>query len=459
MKRLGLLVFLLIGEQGFCFKSQSVFDGERIRFSVEFSPLEIKQEGTYSLVSSAECDDSFTQDRPRLPIKSIFLLIPPNSSVRNIKIIPEKVQIKGEYVIPEVSPPIPISQDPQSAIRDPQFFMGVFPEEVAEVSNIQHFKGYSILPLILYPAQYDSKALYWNKKIEIEIEIEKPKIASTPSFYREDEETIKGLVANPDLLSSYKRIQNSEFRIQNYQYVVITDESLATSFQPLIDSKIQKGLTATITTTSWIYANYTGRDNQEKIRNFIKDYYTYYSTEYILLGGDVEVVPYRGVYAKVDKYTESNMPCDLYFSCLDGDWDGDKDNIFGELTDEVDLMPEVYVGRAPVNTGTETEGFVNKVISYIGSPTSSHLLDLLLIAYEADATSDCKVIKEEIASFIPIYFQVEKEYESEGGVSMDRVIAQIEDGVGIINHDGHANYQVIPPFGSSVTDGRPIVSS
>ena len=50
--------------------------------------------------------------------------------------------------------------------------MGVFPEEVAEVSNIQHFKGYSILPLILYPAQYDSKALYWNRKIEIEIEIE-----------------------------------------------------------------------------------------------------------------------------------------------------------------------------------------------------------------------------------------------------------------------------------------------
>ena len=125
---------------------------------------------------------------------------------------------------------------------------------------------------------------------------------------------VKDLVANPDLLSSYKKIQITDYRlpITDYQYIIITSPELANSFQPLIDSKIQKGLTATITTTSWIYANYTGRDNQEKIRNFIKDYYTYYSTEYILLGGDVEVVPYRGVYAKVDKYTESNMPSDSY---------------------------------------------------------------------------------------------------------------------------------------------------
>ena len=42
-----------------------------------------------------------------------------------------------------------------------------------------------------------------------------------------------------------------------------------------------------------------GQDNPEKIRNFIIQEYQGSGVEYVMLGGDVEVVPYRGFYCHV----------------------------------------------------------------------------------------------------------------------------------------------------------------
>lgn len=53
---------------------------------------------------------------------------------------------------------------------------------------------------------------------------------------------------------------------------------------------------ARIIDVAWIYANYIGYDNPEKIRNFIIDAYTNWNTTYCLLGGDIAVVPHRLLY-------------------------------------------------------------------------------------------------------------------------------------------------------------------
>ena len=48
--------------------------------------------------------------------------------------------------------------------------------------------------------------------------------------------------------------------------------------------------------------------------------------------------------------TETNLPTDEYFACLDGPWNGDGDSNWGEANDgigggDIDLTAEVYVGR------------------------------------------------------------------------------------------------------------------
>ncbi|HAW50136.1 TPA: hypothetical protein DCX16_04225 [bacterium] len=464
MKKILLVVsfwLLFFVGQAFSLEIKTGFEADVISVSVDFSPLEIRENGTYSVVSSRGCEDSYTPERPQLPIKHLFLALPPNVLVKDIRIVTKQVQIEGEYNISLVSPPIPISENPKSEILNPKSFNGIFPESIATIDPIQRFRGYSLLPINVFAAQCDGKRLYWNKSVQIEITLKTQKILSTPEFFRgktEDEKTLKGLIENQDILSSYKKLSTLHSPLSTFhQYIVITDQSLASSFQPLIDHKILKGLTAKIVTTQWIYEAYSGRDNQEKIRNFIKDYYTYYGTEYVLLGGDVEVVPYRGVYANVgDQIIDSNIPCDLYFSCLDGSWDKDNDNIFGELTDDVDLFPEVYVGRAPVNTTVEVETFIRKIFTY------QEVLKELLIAWMADAESDCVDIKEDIATYTPTFYTIYKEYESKEGVSKARIIDYINQGVDLINHAGHANHWIVPPFeisdvGSLTNKDKPFI--
>ncbi|MCB4756095.1 MAG: C25 family cysteine peptidase [Elusimicrobia bacterium] len=177
-----------------------------------------------------------------------------------------------------------------------------------------------------------------------------------------------------------------------YDYVIITSNALKDSFQPLIDRKISKGLTAAIVTTEYIYANYTGtenNDNADKIRSFIRDSYLNRGTQWVLLGGDVEVVPARGVFAQVGTDIQNNLPSDMYYACLDGPWNGDGDSLWGEYGDgadggEIDMVPEVYLGRAPVSNTTEAANFVAKTIQY---ETSSHpnSSTVVLLAEKADS--------------------------------------------------------------------------
>ena len=40
------------------------------------------------------------------------------------------------------------------------------------------------------------------------------------------------------------------------------------------------------------------------------------------------------------------------------------DDVYGEVEDNVDLYPEVFLGRAPVSTVDQAENFVRKVLAY-----------------------------------------------------------------------------------------------
>ena len=126
------------------------------------------------------------------------------------------------------------------------------------------------------------------------------------------------------------------------------------AFQPLADWKTQKGVPATIVTTDWIYNNggYSG-SHVEKIRSFVQDAYNTWGTTYVLLGGDIDVVPCKNTtFLSVDP---DPVPNDAYYADFDGDW-----------------VCELNVGRASVTgpgNGTGQIGtFVNKVLTYETNP-------------------------------------------------------------------------------------------
>ena len=158
------------------------------------------------------------------------------------------------------------------------------------------------------------------------------------------------------------------------EYVIITSDEFQSRFQEFADWKTRLGVPTVVRTLPWIEQNYPGgADVAERMRFFIQDAYSTWGTTYVLLGGDTGVVPERLIYSS---YQGGEMiPADIYFSSLEGDWNGDGDHLFGEGTrgvsdpgDNVDLYPDVFVGRAPVSDIVELETFISKCHAYVEAP-------------------------------------------------------------------------------------------
>lgn len=237
----------------------------------------------------------------------------------------------------------------------------------------------------------------------------------------------------------------------NAEYVIITNGSLEDEFQRLADWKTKKGVPATVVNTSWIESSYagTGVDTQERIRNFINDTYTAWGTKWVLLGGDTNIIPCRGGYGWVngsaalaeESYEDKAIPADLYYSDLDGDWDANGNLTYGEVNDSVDLYPDVFVGRAPVDSVAEVRTFVNKTLRYEKNPPPNYTRDILFLAEYLDAETDGGDTKDMIeADCMLENFSLVKLYERYGNLGKSSAMDELNRGCNIVNHIGHGWY-------------------
>jgi hypothetical protein len=142
-----------------------------------------------------------------------------------------------------------------------------------------------------------------------------------------------------------------------------------------------KGIQTRVVTTDSIAAIGTGLDLTEKIRNFIISQYHDFGIEYVLLAGNPPLVPFRGFYCYVvsgSGYSDNNIPADLYFSGLDGNYNANGNNLYGEIADQADLLPEIAVARFTVNDTAELHRVIHKSITYQTNPVLGELSKPLL---------------------------------------------------------------------------------
>ncbi|MGA1820346.1 MAG: C25 family cysteine peptidase [Thermoplasmatota archaeon] len=242
---------------------------------------------------------------------------------------------------------------------------------------------------------------------------------------------------------------NSPLQNDDVQYVIITDTSKVGSHLTRIsDWKQQKGVPARIVEMSFITANYNGTDNQEKVRNFIIDAVAMWETEYVLLGGDISVVPYRSTYVKTGSYTETDCAADLYCSDLDGTFNADSDSTYGEVSDNVDLRPDVIVGRAPAQTSSEMDTFVTKTLKYEIDPLTGYLDNMTLAGEYLDANTNSSLGMDIIrTTLLPSNVNATSLYDSAQGVfgnlNRPNFMGQVDKGLSYAWHSGHSNYNVM----------------
>jgi hypothetical protein len=173
-----------------------------------------------------------------------------------------------------------------------------------------------------------------------------------------------------------------------FDYAVITSEFLRDAdtmdytLDDFVARKEANGYATTVVTVEDIYANYTGVDSQEQIRNFIRDAHNSWGIEYVLLGGNAEVVPVRQVVN--DAAGSPYIVSDMYYQCLDGSWDGNGNGVWGERNDgegggEIDWYSEVYIGRALVGTEAQLANWVYKTLDYDDKASEAYRHNALMV--------------------------------------------------------------------------------
>ncbi len=440
---------------------------EHLQFSIQFerSAINFKEhllsDGYWDLVIFDGLEESNVPGHPILPVKSISFYVPKGKLVKDIRAhIQSQTEIPGKYRIAPAQPEIPLStgfSTNDRIIIDEQIYGSnePYPQSPCRLASTGSIGGRKIGSVIIYPIQYlpESGRLLLNENVTIEVILEEsdegfPIPLETAQVRQMRNKVVGELVANPDDVEKDFPGWTAPLQPSNAsEYLILCLASHADEYEVLRQWKTRKGIPATIVTIEDALANYTGRDDPEKLRNCIKDYYLNHSTNWVLMTLSAPKAKIRGCYGRVGETIDTAIPCDLYFADMDGNWNSDNDPYWGEVNDNVDLYPDVYVGRITPNTGAACTTVVNKVITYegVGNYPTDYQLDMLFMAEYLDEITNAAVIKNRIDNeSVPARFDpITKLYESSGNLDRDTALAEFNAGNNIINHAGHGNVTLI----------------
>jgi len=438
---------------------------EEMRVSYEFArPVtETVKIGTvmYDRILLPEAPNGGNIGHPSLPARGARILLPNGTRVKSVQIeTGSRTRLGENFLVEPVAQPVALSEAHKGAtLPEPDAVTyaldRAIPSRPVENVGVQKFRGFSILILKLHPVQYRpaSGELFFYDRLTVVVETE-PDVATTGTRrgLARDAEAVLRLIDNPRAVADFT--STAEPALSSYDLLILTTPWLVSGFQPLADYHNATGIATEIHTTGDV-----GSNNPALVREYIRQEYLSNGIQYVLIGADDDAIPAQNLYVEAwgDGPTVSDLPGDIYFACLDGTFNYDDDVYWGEATDgdgggDVDLIAEVWVGRAPVDNLTEATRFVNKTLTYL--TTADTYLDRVLMAggqiglgglgeYGGDSMDeiiDSSGSHGYYTAGIPSdHFLIDQLYDREDYWSDIEMMARINDGRHIINHYGHSN--------------------
>ncbi|MDP8285078.1 MAG: C25 family cysteine peptidase, partial [Candidatus Electryonea clarkiae] len=331
---------------------------------------------------------------PSLPYIGINLLLPQMQAVSDITIEFFEETPLGNHTIYPKQQPIPLSLLDQAEFTPPDQAIyssdSPFPTKQYNDYSTHYLTGYSVGSFAVTPLSYvpSTKELSYYKKAVVTVETSYDAAAENAQKFLhnnpEVEIRLAALVDNIDMIGTYTIPQT---KADGYDYIIITSSTFEPYYQALADFHAMRGLKSKITLVSDIMINYPGVNVGDQIRNYIIAEYTDYPVQYVLLGGDTDIIPDRGMYVDPGGgYEDDDIPADLYYGCLDRtaaagigpDWNNNNNSLWGE-ENEADMLAEVYIGRITANNSTEITNQINKIQRYLESPVLGELETTLMV--------------------------------------------------------------------------------
>ena len=469
----------------------AALDAGEISVTYRFDePAVVESGGGFSRITFPATVQSGSPGGPGYPFRGAAILLPPGEAVSDVRIDRRGWRGLGG---PHRLQPIQLPVAAQEGVHGRRDFM--YNEEAYAVDRwvqppdsrftTHYCRGHAIAVGCFSPVRYHpaSGEAGFYREVEITVETEGSGGSSNAlAMLRSDPATrarIAAIVDNPGDLACYGAAAPAATTADCYEYLIVTRDSLRDAFIPLRDFHTRRGMRARIRTVEQIEDNFFQcADTAERIRTAIIHEYVSRGITHVLLGGDADgppagpkVVPYRGLYCAVadreSTYEDENIPADVYFAALDGDWNADGDDRWGEAGEE-DLYPEIAVGRACVQTVGEVARFSGKAMLYQEAPVAGQVRRALLLGeklWESPETYGADELEEYVGTCTENDIVTSGIPDDFGTTALftrdiyywDKTDALVEINAGThwVAHSGHCGYNTAMKFYlQDVTDSK-----
>lgn len=433
----------------------------RVEKTYHFTNPAITQHDSYKSVEFSNTMLSGLPGEPALPYQAVSLLLPPGEVAVSIEIIgSDPVQLKESILLPPVQMVRPVSQPGNHEwFQNNEVYNSVdsYPAQQGGKLLTSFLNGHSIALSTFTPVSYipSSRQISYYSAVKVIIHTAPgAKAAQAMANLRTNENITSRLekfCQNPELIGNYQH--DTPTATDEYQVLVITPNTYVSAFESLKAAYLKEGLITRVATTESIDGAMTGLDLQEKIRNYIIQEYQQKGIDHVILAGDDELIPNRGFYCIVQSssiYEDYGIPSDLYYSALDGNWNDNGDNKWGE-PEEDDLLPDISVGRLSFSNQFELQRMLHKTYAYQFTPVPGEFQKVIMAGenlYSNPDTWGSDYLELLIGSKsdngyttigIPESYTFNKMYDETTYWSGYDLISQLNLGYPMLHHSGHAN--------------------
>jgi hypothetical protein len=253
-----------------------------------------------------------------------------------------------------------------------------------------------------------------------------------------------------------------------YDMIIICKDTYAPLLEPLVAHKNSHGIQTKLVPLKDVYGGTyfaaEGRDNQEKIKYFIKNAKETWNITYVMLVGNYAQVPVR--YSNLitepgAEYQELKFVSDLYYADIyDGagnfsSWDTNDNGLYAEWPypeshpqeDIVDLVPDVHVGRLACMFKSEVKTMVDKIITYENTTAGSDWFKRMVLiggdtfdkSWEQGTDyNEGEVANQQALDYMPQFLPV-KLWTSLGNLTTEAIHNEISKGCGFLYFCGHGS--------------------